>query len=148
MVYSLTKYLGGHGTSIGGLIVDGGNFDWEAHPARQPLLNTPDPSYHGAVWSQAVKPLGPIAYIIRARVVLLRDLGAALSPFNAFQIIQGVETVALRMSRHCENAQAVVGFLGEREEVTKVIHPSTLTGTAAEWAAKYLPRGKGGLVGF
>ena len=148
VVYSLTKYLGGHGTSIGGLIVDGGNFDWEAHPARQPLLNTPDPSYHGAVWSQAVKPLGPIAYIIRARVVLLRDLGAALSPFNAFQIIQGVETVALRMSRHCENAQAVVGFLGEREEVTKVIHPSTLTGTAAEWAAKYLPRGKGGLVGF
>ena len=148
VVYSLTKYLGGHGTSIGGLIVDGGNFDWEAHPARQPLLNTPDPSYHGAVWSQAVKPLGPIAYIIRARVVLLRDLGAALSPFNAFQIIQGVETVALRMSRHCENAQAVAGFLGEREEVTRVIHPSTLTGTAAEWAAKYLPRGKGGLVGF
>jgi O-acetylhomoserine (thiol)-lyase len=148
VVYSLTKYLGGHGTSIGGMIVDGGNFDWEAHPARQPLLNTPDPSYHGAVWTQAVKPLGPIAYIIRARVVLLRDLGAALSPFNAFQFIQGVETVALRMARHCENAQAVVGFLGEREEVTKVIHPSTLTGQAAEWAAKYLPRGKGGLVGF
>ena len=75
VVYSTTKYIGGHGTSIGGMIVDGGNFDWEAHPERQPLLNTPDPSYHGAVWTQAVKPMGPIAYAIRARVVLLRDLG-------------------------------------------------------------------------
>ena len=148
VVHSLTKYLGGHGTSIGGIIVDGGNFDWEAHPSRQPLLNTPDPSYHGAVWTQAVKPLGPIAYIIRARVVLLRDLGAALSPFNAFQFIQGVETVALRIARHSENAVAVTSFLGGRKEVTRVIHPSTLTGRDAEWTAKYLPRGQGGLVGF
>jgi len=107
VVYSATKYLGGHGTSIGGLIVDGGNFDWEANPERQPQLNTPDASYHGAVWTQAVKPLGPIAYILRARVILLRDLGAAISPFNAFQIIQGIETLALRMERHCANASKV-----------------------------------------
>jgi O-acetylhomoserine (thiol)-lyase len=148
VVYSLTKYLGGHGTSIGGLIVDGGNFDWEAHPERQPALNTPDKSYHGAVWSQAVKPLGPIAYIIKARVTMLRDLGSALSPFNAFLFIQGIETIALRMQRHCENTVAVANFLAERREVTRVIHPSRLTGRDAEWTAKYLPRGQGGLVGF
>ena len=87
VVYSMTKYLGGHGNSIGGLIVDGGNFDWAAHPQRQPALNTPDPSYHGAVWTEAVKPLGPIAYAIKARVTLQRDIGAALSPFNAFLTI-------------------------------------------------------------
>ena len=91
VVYSATKYLGGHGNSIGGLIVDGGNFDWEAHKERQPALNTPDPSYHGAVWTEAVKPLGPVAYIIKARTTLLRDIGAALSPFNAFLILQGIE---------------------------------------------------------
>ena len=90
VVYSSTKYLGGHGNSIGGLLVDSGNFDWEAHAERQPALNTPDPSYHGAVWSQAVKPLGPIAYILKARVTLLRDIGSALSPFNAFLTIQGI----------------------------------------------------------
>src|SRR5690606_33346833 len=88
VVYSATKYIGGHGTSIGGLIVDGGNFDWAAHAERQPYLNQPDPSYHGAVWTEAVKPLGPIAYIIKARVTLLRDLGAAMSPFNAFLFLQ------------------------------------------------------------
>ena len=100
VVYSTTKYLGGHGNSIGGLIIDGGNFDWEAHAQRQPALNTPDPSYHGAVWTQAVKPLGPIAYIIKARVTLLRDIGSAMSPFNAFLILQGVETVTLRIAKH------------------------------------------------
>ena len=105
VMYSLTKYLGGHGTSIGGIIVDGGNFDWAAHPERQPLLNSPDPSYHGAVWAEAAKPLGPIAYILKARVTLLRDTGAALAPFNAFLFLQGVETVPLRMPRHCENAR-------------------------------------------
>jgi len=148
IVYSLTKYLGGHGTSIGGAIIDSGTFDWEANPARQPALTTPDPSYHGAVWTQAVKGIGPVAYIIKARTTLLRDLGAALSPFNAFLFIQGIETVALRVERHSSNALAVAKFLGTRRDVTKVIHPSTLTGRDAEWAAKYLPRGQGGLVGF
>ena len=148
VMYSMTKYLGGHGNAIGGVLIDGGNFDWAAHAERQPLLNTPDGSYHGAVWTEAVKPLGPIAYIIRARVVLLRDLGAAISPFNAFLILQGVETLALRMRQHCANARAVADYLGTRPEVTRVIHPSTLTGRDRDWAAKYLPDGQGGLVGL
>ncbi len=148
VVYSLTKYLGGHGTSIGGMIVDGGNFDWEAHAERQPALNTPDPSYHGAVWAQAAKPMGPVAYILKARVTLLRDLGPAISPFNSFLILQGVETVALRMKAHCENALAVAKFLGGRSDVTKVIHPSAATGRDAELVAKYMPYGQGGLCGM
>jgi len=148
IVYSTTKYIGGHGTSIGGLIVDGGNFDWEAFPERQPLLNTPDPSYHGAVWAQAAKPLGPIAYILRARTVLLRDLGSALSPFNAFQILQGLETLPLRMPRHCENALKVVDFLKSRAGVTRVIHPSLQTGIQRERADRYLTGGLGALLGF
>jgi O-acetylhomoserine (thiol)-lyase len=148
VVYSLTKYLGGHGTSIGGIIVDGGNFDWEGNAARQPALNTPDPNYHGAVWTQAVKPLGPVAYIIKARTTLLRDLGSSLSPFNAFLFLQGIETVTLRIRAHSDNALAVANFLKERPEVTRVIHPSTTTGQDAEWTRKYLPRGQGGLVGF
>jgi len=148
IVYSTTKYLGGHGTSIGGLLIDGGNFPWEQFKDRQPALNTPDPSYHGAVWTEAVKPLGPIAYIIKARVTLLRDLGSAMSPFNAFLTLQGIETLPLRIERHSTNASAVADFLAKRSEVTKVIHPGHLTGRAAERTAKYLPRGMGGLVGF
>ena len=131
-----------------GAAIDGGNFDWEAHPERQPALNTPDPSYHGAVWVDAVKPIGPVAYIIRARTVLLRDLGAALSPFNAFQILQGLETLPLRIARHCENALAVAKHLSTRREVTRVIHPSQQTGVARERAEKYLKGGLGGLLGF
>jgi O-acetylhomoserine (thiol)-lyase len=148
IVYSTTKYIGGHGNSIGGLLVDGGNFDWAAHPQRQPALNTPDPSYHGAVWTEAVKPLGPIAYIIKARVTLLRDLGSALSPFNAFLTLQGLETLALRIAKHSENAQQVVEFLKKRPEVTRVIHPSVQTGVHRQRAEKYLKGGLGGLVGF
>jgi O-acetylhomoserine (thiol)-lyase len=148
VVYSATKYLGGHGNSIAGLVVDGGNFDWEAFPDRQPAMNTPDPSYHGAVWSQAAKPLGPIAYILKARVTLLRDLGAALSPFNAFLVLQGIETLPLRMREHCRNALAVAQFLNERAEVTKVIHPAFATGSDIELTARYLPHGQGGLLGF
>lgn len=148
VVYSTTKYIGGHGTSIGGIIVDGGNFDWAAFPERQPLLNSPDPSYHGAIWTEAAKPIGPVAYILRARTVLLRDLGAALSPYNAFQILQGLETLPLRMPRHCENALKVVSFLKQRPDVARVIHPSVQTGIAAERAARYLTGGQGGLVGF
>jgi O-acetylhomoserine (thiol)-lyase len=147
-MYSTTKYIGGHGTSIGGAVIDGGNFDWEAHPARQPLLNSPDPSYHGAVWSQAAKPLGPVAYILKMRVTLLRDLGAAMSPFNAFLFIQGMETLALRMRAHSENGLAVANFLAGRKDVKRVIHPAHHTGVGAERTAKYLPRGMGGLCGF
>ena len=127
VVYSTTKYIGGHGTSIGGLIVDGGNFDWAQHAARFPSLNQPDPSYHGAVWTEASKPLGPIAYILKARVTLQRDLGASMSPFNAFQFIQGLETLALRMREHCRNAEAVARHLARRPEVTKVIYPGLHT---------------------
>ncbi len=148
VMYSATKWLGGHGNSIGGVLIDGGNFDWAAFPERQPLLNRPDPSYHGAVWSEAAKPLGPIAYILKARVTLLRDLGAAISPFNAFLILQGVETLALRMRAHSENAATVAAFLAAHGEVTRVIHPGHAEGIAAERAARYMPGGKGGLVGF
>ena len=89
VMYSTTKYIGGHGTSIGGVVIDGGNFPWDQHKARQPLLNTPDPSYHGAVWAEAAKPLGPIAYILRMRVVLLRDLGAAMTPVQCVPVPAG-----------------------------------------------------------
>ncbi|MBT6202880.1 MAG: bifunctional O-acetylhomoserine aminocarboxypropyltransferase/cysteine synthase [Rhodospirillaceae bacterium] len=148
IVYSTTKYIGGHGTSIGGLLVDGGNFDWEAAGDRFPMLNQPDPSYHGAVWTEAVKPLGPIAYIIKARVTLLRDIGAPMAPFNAFQFIQGIETLPLRMERHCSNAQAVADFLAGHDKVTAVIHPSQQSGEARKRADTYLKGGYGGLVGF
>ena len=148
IVYSTTKYIGGHGTSIGGVLIDGGNFDWEKHAERFPGLNQPDPSYHGAVWTQAVKPLGPIAYIIKARVTLLRDLGAAMSPFNAFQFIQGLETLPLRMREHCRNTQAVAEFLNGHPSVTKVIHPGFMEGEEKRRAQAYLKGGLGGLVGF
>jgi O-acetylhomoserine (thiol)-lyase len=148
VVYSTTKYIGGHGTSIGGMIVDGGNFDWSAFPERQPQLNTPDPSYHGAVWAEAAKPLGPIAYILRARTILLRDLGAALSPFNAFQILQGLETLPLRIERHCANALAVARYLSGRKGVTAVVHPSLQSGLQRERADRVMTGGLGGLVGF
>src|SRR6202795_3753946 len=148
VVYSTTKYIGGHGTSIGGVIVDGGNFDWEKHAERSPLLNPPDPSYHGAVWTQAVKPLGPIAYILKMRVTLLRDLGAAASPFNSFLHIQGLETLPLRMRVHCENANAVAKHLAKHPGITKVIHPSLMTGEAKRRADAVLSRGYGALLGF
>ncbi|MEM7122720.1 MAG: O-acetylhomoserine aminocarboxypropyltransferase/cysteine synthase [Pseudomonadota bacterium] len=148
IVYSTTKYIGGHGTSIGGMIVDGGNFDWEAQGDRFPMLNQPDPSYHGAVWTEAVKPLGPIAYIIKARVTLLRDVGAPMSPFNAFQFIQGLETLPLRMERHCENAAAVAQYLSSNDKVTNVIFPGMQSGELKRRADAYLKGGYGALVGF
>ena len=148
VMHSTTKYIGGHGTSIGGIVVDGGNFDWEKHADRFPMLNTPDPSYHGAVWTQAVKPLGPIAYIIKARVTLLRDIGAAMSPFNAFMFIQGLETVALRMRQHCSNAVVVANHLAKHPKVTKVIFPSLMTGESKRRADTYLKGGYGALLGF
>ncbi len=149
VMYSATKYLNGHGTSIAGVVIDGGNFDWAAHPDRQPALNTPDRSYHGAIWSEAAKPLGPIAYILKMRVTLLRDLGAPLAPMNAFLILQGIETLALRMREHSRNGLAVANWLANRPDVTRVIHPAHHRDpVAAERTAKYLPHGQGGLVGF
>ena len=148
VVHSLTKYIGGHGNSIGGIIVDSGTFDWAAHPERQPLLHRPDPSYHGAAWVEAAKPLGPIAYILKARVTLLRDLGAVLSPFNAFLILQGLETLPLRIREHSRNASVVADFLAKRPDVTRVIHPAHHKGVAATRTEKYLKRGHGGLIGF
>jgi O-acetylhomoserine (thiol)-lyase len=148
VVHSTTKYIGGHGTSIGGVLVDGGNFDWEKHADRFPMLNTPDPSYHGAVWTQAVKPLGPIAYIIKARVTLLRDIGAAMSPFNAFMFIQGLETLPLRIREHCANAVKVAHYLSGHAKVTRVIFPGAMTGEAKRRADAYLKGGYGALVGF
>jgi O-acetylhomoserine (thiol)-lyase len=148
VVYSATKYIGGHGTSIGGLIIDGGNFPWEQHAERFPLLTQPDEAYHGAIWTEAAKPLGPIAYALRARVKLLRDVGAAISPFNAFQLLQGLETLPLRLRQHNENAIVVANFLKERSDVSHVIFPGLQTGEARRRADVYLKGGYGGLVGF
>jgi O-acetylhomoserine (thiol)-lyase len=148
VVYSATKYLGGHGTSIGGVIVDGGNFPWDQHPERFPLLNQPDSSYHGAVWTEAAKPLGPIAYALKARVTLLRDLGAAMSPFNAFLFLQGMETVPLRMREHCKNGQAVADFLEKHPAVEKVIYPTKQDDKYFGRAEQHLKGGFGSLCGF
>ncbi|MFN3591559.1 MAG: O-acetylhomoserine aminocarboxypropyltransferase/cysteine synthase family protein, partial [Thermaurantiacus sp.] len=148
VVTSTTKYLGGHGTSIGGAIIDAGTFDWKAHAERQPLMNTPDPSYLGAVWADVGAALGGIGYVLRARVVLLRDLGAAMSPLSAFQFLQGVETLPLRMARHCENAAAVAAWLSRQPQVTRVIHPSLQEGELARRRDALLVGGHGGLVGF
>ena len=147
VVYSTTKFIGGHGTSIGGMIVDSGKFDWEKHGARFPLLTQPDPSYHGAVWTEAVKPIGPVAYIIRARVILQR-VGAAMSPLNAFQFLQGMETLPLRMRVHSDNAAAVSHFLSKHPKVTKVIYPGTMQGEARRRADAIFKHGYGALLGF
>ncbi|HDY97586.1 MAG TPA: bifunctional O-acetylhomoserine aminocarboxypropyltransferase/cysteine synthase [Pseudomonas sabulinigri] len=117
VVHSLTKYMGGHGTTLGGIVVDGGSFPWAEQAERFPLLNTPDPSYHGVVYTEA---FGPAAFIGRCRVVPLRNMGAALSPFNAFMILQGMETLALRMERHCDNAMAVARYLKDHDQVAWV----------------------------
>ena len=148
IVYSSTKYIGGHGTSIGGLIVDGGNFDWAGAGDRQPALNNPDPSYHGAVFTVAAAPLGPIAYILKARTTILRDLGGAMSPMNAFQFIQGLETLPLRIREHSRNAQSVSEFLEKHEKVSKVIYPGLQSGEAKKRADAYFKGGYSGLVGF
>ena len=148
VIYSTTKYIGGHGTSIGGIVIDGGNFDWEVGGDKFPTLNQPDPSYHGAVWTEAVKPLGPIAYILRMRVILLRDMGSSMSPMNAFQFIQGLETLPLRMRAHCENATKVANFLNAHDKVTSVIYPGLQSGASKAYADTHMSSGYGGLVGF
>ena len=148
VVHSTTKYIGGHGNSIGGLLVDGGNFPWAEHKERQPALNTPDPSYHGAVWVEATAPLGPVAYIIKARTTLLRDLGSCMSPFNAFLFLNGLETLALRMQKHSENAAQVADWLAKRSDVSKVIFPGHQSGEFRARADRYMNGGYGSLVGF
>ena len=150
VVHSLTKYVGGHGTSIGGIIIDSGNFDWTRNPDRHPLFNTPDPSYHGAVWGSLIpEALGaPIAFAIRARVVLLRDLGAAISPTNAFQLIQGLETLPLRYRVHQDNASRVAAYLNTHEDIDHVIYPGLFTGTEKEKADRYMKTGYGPIVGI
>jgi O-acetylhomoserine (thiol)-lyase len=145
IVHSLTKFLGGHGTSIGGAIVDSGNFDWAAHSDRFPGLTKPDPSYHGVVWTDAA---GPIAYVLRARTVLLRNTGAALSPFNAFLILQGVETLGIRMERHNQNALAVAKHLEGHDGVAWVNYPGLETNAYHEVAQRVLRGGGGALVSF
>ncbi len=143
MVHSATKYIGGHGTSIGGVIVDGGKFDWTN--GRYPEFTEPDPSYHGLVYTQA---LGNLAYIIKARVQGLRDIGAALSPFNAFLFLQGLETLPLRMERHSQNALAVARYLSEHSKVAWVNYPGLPSHPTYELAKKYLSRGQSGILGF
>ncbi len=144
-VHSATKYIGGHGTTIGGVVVDSGRFDWTANAERFPGLTKPDPSYHGVVWADA---LGPAAYIGRVRTVLLRNTGAALSPFNAFLLLQGVETLPLRMERHSANALAVARHLEQQDAVTWVNYPGLESSPYKEVADRILTGGYGGLVTF
>ena len=150
VVHSLTKFIGGHGTVIGGCLVDGGNFDWTADPKRQPLFNEPDASYGGVVWGKAVPELtgANVSFAVRARVTLLRDLGSALSPDNAFGVIQGLETVALRMKQHCENATKVVDYLKKHKAISKVIYATEHNEEISSRAKKYLKNGNGALVGI
>ena len=150
VMHSLTKFIGGHGNSIGGIIVDSGQFDWSVNKDRQPNIWQPDASYHGAVWGDAVPQLtgANIPFIIRARVVLLRDLGSAISPFNSFQIIQGLETVALRMKQHCSNAEKVKDFLQKHSKVEKVIYSTLHDGEIGDRAKRYFKGGNGALMGI
>ena len=145
VVHSATKFLGGHGTSLGGVIVDGGKFDWKANPDKFPTLAKPDPSYHGIVFADAV---GAAAYVTRIRAVILRDTGATISPFNAFILLQGVETLSLRVERHVENALKVVDFLAKHSKVSKVNHPALENHPDHELYKKYFPNGGGSIFTF
>jgi O-acetylhomoserine (thiol)-lyase len=146
VVYSATKFIGGHGTSVGGVIVDSGKFDWTN--GKFPLIADPDPSYHGINFVEALKPFGNIAYIIKARVTLLRDLGPAVSPFNSFLFLQGLETLHLRLPRHSENALAVAQFLQKHPAVSWVNYPGLPSSPDNARAKKYLPKGAGAILGF
>ena len=150
IVHSLTKWIGGHGTSVGGAIIDGANFDWTKFPERQPNFNQPDPSYWGWVLGKVVpEVLGAnIAYAVRARFVLLRDLGSAISPNNAFNIIQGLETLPLRIKQHNANALEVANFLKGHDQVSKVVFPKFAEGQAKENADKYLNGNYGSMIGI
>lgn len=144
VVHSATKFIGGHGTSIGGVVVDGGKFDWKAS-GNFPGLTEPDPSYNGVIYTEAV---GPVAYIIKMRVQLLRDMGSAISPFNSFLLLQGVETLHLRMERHSENAMKVATWLSTQAEVEWVSYPGLSDHPSYKLAQKYLPKGQGAILTF
>lgn len=145
VVHSATKFIGGHGSSLGGVIVDGGTFDWSKYPDKFPTLAKPDPSYHGAVFSEVA---GPAAFVTRIRAVLLRDTGATISPFNAFILLQGLETLSLRVERHVENALKVVEYLSKHPKVVKVNHPSLPDHRDHELYRKYFPGGAGSIFTF
>jgi len=146
VVYSATKFIGGHGTSIGGVIIDSGNFQWTN--GKFPLIADPDPSYHDLNFVEALAPIGNIAYILKARVSLLRDMGPAMSPFNAFLFLQGLETLHLRMPRHSENALKVAQYLENHAKVTWVNYPGLDSSSEKENAREYLSKGAGALIGF
>ncbi len=146
IVYSATKFIGGHGTSLGGVIVDSGKFDWTN--GKFPLIADPDPSYHGMNFVEALKPMGNIAYITKARVAVMRDLGPAISPFNSFLLLQGLETLHLRMPRHSENALQVAQFLKNHPKVSWVNYPGLPGNPQYAKAQKYLSQGAGGMIGF
>ena len=145
VVHSATKFLGGHGSSLGGIIVDGGSFDWKANADRFPSLAKPDPSYHGAVFADVA---GAAAFVTRIRAVLLRDTGAAISPFNAWILLQGVETLSLRVERHVENALRVVDFLNRHPKVARVNHPSLPDHPDHALYERYFPQGGGSIFTF
>ncbi|ABC21578.1 O-acetylhomoserine aminocarboxypropyltransferase/cysteine synthase family protein [Rhodospirillum rubrum] len=148
VVYSTTKYIGGHGTTIGGAIIDGGTFPWADHAERHALLTGPEPSYHNASWTDLAAPFGPLAYILRARAGVLRDLGASIAPVSAFNLIQGLETLPLRLARHNANAIKVADYLASHPKVSSVTFPGLQSGEARRRADAYLKGGYGGLIGF
>ncbi len=145
VVHSATKFIGGHGSSLGGVIVDGGKFDWKKHAERYPTLAKPDPSYHGAVFADVA---GPAAFVTRIRAVILRDTGACISPFNAWILLQGTETLPLRIERHVENAQKVLDYLKKNPKVKSISHPSIPGQPTHELYKKYFPNGGGSIFTF
>lgn len=145
VVHSATKFIGGHGSSLGGVIVDGGTFDWKANADKFPSLAKPDPSYHGAIFADVA---GPAAFVTRIRAVLLRDTGATLSPFNAFMLLQGLETLSLRVERHVQNALRVVDFLAKHPKVARVNHPSLPTHPDHALYEKLFPNGAASIFTF
>ena len=145
VVHSATKFLGGHGTTLGGIIVDGGTFDWKAQADRYAPIAKPNPSYHGISFADAV---GPAAYVTYIRAILLRDTGAAISPFNAFLLLQGIETLSLRLERHAENTKKVVEYLSKHPKVARVNHPSLPDHPQHDLYEKYFPNGGGSIFTF
>ena len=148
VVYSTTKFLAGHGVHIGGAVVDGGTFPWEENPERWPQFAQPDPSYHGVVFTEALKPLGNIAYIMHMRTHWLRDTGGCQSPFGAFLTLLGIETLDLRLQRHSENAAAVASWLEKHPAVAWVNYPGLASHSHYANARKYLTKGQGAIIGF